>query len=121
MSANFTHAITWCGSPATVTCDGKCSKAWGINHRPRLKYDDKDPDDFAWLSDGETGEAPADPGTYEGGRGKPTSPATMNKWCARECERSVINCDGAIQPPPDFSERVLNKPSKHPAEATPCQ
>jgi len=48
---------------ATVVCDGNCSKAWGNNSRPKvyLSDEDTDPDDFAFLADGELGDAPANP------------------------------------------------------------
>jgi hypothetical protein len=78
------------GMPGTLACDGKCNKAWGINQRPKV-WLSTDIDDSVELADDELGEAPVDPGTYEGGCGKPEnaeSGADMNKWCARECERS---------------------------------
>lgn len=98
----YTRDINYAFQPCTVACDGKCSKAWGINQRPR-KYLSGDPDeaetakewgrradDFVWFADDELGEAPEDPGTYEGGHAKPLGPHEMNKWCTRECERSVL-------------------------------
>ncbi len=72
--------ITWFGRKCTLACDGKCEKAWGINSRPSQG------DTFK--KDEELGIAPEDPGTYEGGQGK--CPGSLNKWCARECERSEI-------------------------------
>lgn len=64
--------IMWFGRSAKLFCDGLCGQAWGIN----------------WT--GEKGEtAPDDPGTYEGGHGKDAG--SLNKWCARECERSNIS------------------------------
>jgi len=79
-------AIIWSGAPVILVCDGKCNKAWG-NLRPKT-YLSEDPDDVIYASDGELGEAPEDPGTYEGGQGK--QPRSLNKWCARQCERSTI-------------------------------
>jgi hypothetical protein len=86
----------------TLTCDGNCAKAWGINTRPRTQFSD-DPDDYEFHADGELGDAPTNPGTYEGGEGK--APLSLNKWCARECERSTIGNKRL----PDFSRRVYNK------------
>ena len=82
--------ITWFGRRAALMCDGKCHKAWGINNRPSLQLSN-DCDDVLYLSDDECGEAPAHPGTWEGAHTKPTCESEyLNKWCARECERSVI-------------------------------
>jgi hypothetical protein len=78
------------GSPVAVVCDGNCAKAWGLNSRPRRQLSENE-DDYMFLPDEELGEAPADPGTYEGNDGKPTSPEDqMNRWCVRECERSTM-------------------------------
>jgi hypothetical protein len=62
--------ITFFGQPAKVGCDGRCGKAWGINGRAKVRLSD-DEDDFYWPADDELGDAPADPGSYEGGYGKP--------------------------------------------------
>ena len=66
-------------------CDGNCRKAWGVCQRPR-------DDDDRFLTDSEIpGDAPVDPGTYEGESGKPENAQSgrdMNKWCFRQCERS---------------------------------
>jgi hypothetical protein len=76
--------------------------------------DGSDPDDFAWLSDDELGDAPVDPGTYEGGHAKPvgaTSAEHMNKWCVRECERCAMSAPGAWSEPlalRDFAHRYFN-------------
>ena len=106
------------GGPVTAVCDGKCDKAWGHNNRPKVYLhpdgEDGDPDDFYYLPDHELGEAPEDPGTYEGGHGKPVGDDDlMNKWCVRECERSGTfghNYGGVRRdyPPHDFSDRVYN-------------
>ena len=91
--------------------DGKCNKAWGVNQRPKIQLSDDD-DDIAWLADSELGEAPIDPGTYEGGEGKPLTPK-HNKWCFRECERSS-NCPVSEIPKlKSFEERRYNQPWKH--------
>lgn len=101
--------IVYFGKPCVLACDAQCHKAWGINNRPRVYLEDDtltvypndnqhypddetiNPDDHASLADHELGDAPLDPGTYEGGEGKPQSDdELLNKWCARECERSDI-------------------------------
>ena len=103
--------------PVAVVCDAKCNKAWGITGRPREQLSE-DVDDFAYLSDVELGDAPRDPGTWEGGHGKPVRPEDrMNKWCVRECERSSM-----YPPAPgdrfdelvlkDFSKRRFNMPQR---------
>lgn len=80
----LTKQITWFGRKCTLACDGKCNKAWGINSRPSKNN--------KFLPDNELGEAPDNPGTFEGGQGK--KPGSLNKWCARECERSDIFEEG---------------------------
>ena len=111
----LTKQIKAFGEALEIRCDGKCSKAWGVNNRPQEHFDPADPDDYAFLADQEIeGDAPRDPGTYEGGHGKPsgedlTDPARMNKWCFRECER----CVEAPRMPHDFSTRLFNIPSRH--------
>ena len=101
-------AITYFGQPAVLACDGRCNKAWGINHRPRVQLSG-DPDDYEWLTDFELGEAPINPGTFEGRDGKPVRPKQqLNKWCARECERSVLAKPGETIELPDFSQRLSN-------------
>lgn len=112
----YTQQIPWSGRAVTLACDGQCAKAWGINARPKVRFGN-DPDDHALLADHELGFAPADPGTYEGGHAKPDGPADMNKWCARECERSKIFEAGQTVALPEFSKRLYNQPWKHP-EAT---
>lgn len=114
--------ITFVGQTAKVACDGNCSKAWGGSERPRVQLSNN-VDDFAWLADGELGEAPRDPGTYEGidMEGKPTrvtGPDDLNRWCVRECERMSMSSPGTWrQPLPvrDFSQRLYNIPSSDPA------
>ncbi len=103
--------IQYFGRPWKVACDEKCSKAWGINNRPSEKISDN-PDDFVWLSDDELGEAPIDPGTYEGGQAKPTNKSEIpNKWCVRECERCVRLGPDQLSHPielKDFTGRIYN-------------
>jgi hypothetical protein len=106
--------LIYFGRNATHACDGKCNKAWGNNNRPTIQLSD-DPDDFAYLADGELGEAPKISGIYEGGDNKPVDakgPDDINKWCVRECERAWLS--DPYQPNaepqlPDFSARFYNK------------
>ena len=106
--------ITYFGQQIIVACDEKCNKAWGINNRPKIQFDDNNEDDYAYLSDDELNEAPIDPGTYEGFEmsGKPEiKEERLNKWCIRECERSYRG-----QLPielKDFSKKIYNIPSLH--------
>ena len=77
----FSEEITYLGNRIKVTCDGICSKAWGRSLRERDNNHDM-------ITDRKLGIAPADPGTYEGGEGKPASAKeSPNPWCVRECER----------------------------------
>ena len=116
----LSRAITYCGRDAVLACDGKCSKAWGINGgRPKISFDPKDPDDYAYLPDQDVGEAPDQSDIGEGGHGKPRHPEDrLNKWCARECERSsILSGDDMASPAdhlPDFSNLHYNMPSRHP-------
>lgn len=104
--------ILYCGCRTIIACDEKCNKAWGVNNRPRINLSEDD-DDICYLADDELGEAPADPGTYEGGHSKPPCAEYMNKWCARECERSHLFNIGKEIRLADFSKRVYNQPWKH--------
>lgn len=67
--------VLFFGKQVYMVCDKKCHKAWGINGNSNFlkKLFCK---------------APENPGTYEGGQGK--NPLSHNKWCARECERSIL-------------------------------
>lgn len=109
--------ITYFGIKAKIVCDQKCNKAWGINSRPKLEFDENEPEDYAFLADDELGKAPEDPGTYECNCGKPTDKNQIpNKWCVRECERSAISKPYESHLPlelPDFSKRFYNLPRKH--------
>lgn len=109
----FMKQVLYGGKVMVLACDGQCNKAWGINSRPSIKFDEKDPDDNALLADNEVGDAPTNPGTYEGGHGKPNSPAEMNKWCSRECERSSMAAVGEPVVLRDFTKRCYNQPWKH--------
>lgn len=126
------------GKQVKIACDEKCNKAWGVNRRPRVypelgdkiyglndesiypgvDYDDKyDVDNSAMCSDDELGDAPENPGTYEGGEAKPTHKSQIpNKWCVRECERCAWSDPGKHNEPlvlKDFSKRRYNQPWKH--------
>jgi hypothetical protein len=111
----YLKLITYFGKKVAVACDGNCAKAWGINSRPRVQLS-VNPDDYEFKSDGELGDAPVDPGTYEGGVAKPepNDPDKLNKWCVRECER--CNWYGELEQEKrqrtvvfrDFSRRVRN-------------
>jgi hypothetical protein len=104
--------ILYFGHKLILACDACCEKAWGINNRPRLQVSPTDEDDYAFQADGELEEAPADPGTVEGGDCKPRLPRErLNKWCCRECERSVRVKPGEDCELPDFTLRVYNIPS----------
>lgn len=112
----FEKQITFWGQEARVACDGQCHKAWGIQQRPRVMLgNEDDPDDYYYIPDQELDEAPIYPGTYEGGQGKPRSPENYhNRWCVRECERSVMTEPGHPNEElllPDFSQRRYNKKS----------
>jgi hypothetical protein len=109
--------ITYCSQQAKVACDRLCSKAWGISNRPKVQLSGNE-DDYAFLADGELGDAPADPGTYEGGHAKPASPDEFpNKWCVRECERCSMSrpCEYSLPlAVRSFAERRYNIPASDP-------
>ncbi len=116
MTTIIAKNISWFGDPALLFCDARCDKAWGISNRP-LNRLGEDIDDFEFLSDTETPTAPANPGTFEGECGKPKSPEfRLNKWCARECERSCILEAGETGSLKDFSKRRPNFQSRHDAK-----
>lgn len=122
--------ITYFGQASVLVCDGQCNKAWGMNSRPQLYFmekgpckprllregeDPRDDDDYVYIADGELGEAPEQPGTSEGGDCKPfngklnqANAHLMNKWCARECERSVIVRKGEKIELPDLANPTPN-------------
>lgn len=96
--------IIYCGPVVVLACDARCDRAWGITIRPRVDADLKDQGSHAFQTDSELGEAPADPLTREGGVGKPRNPEErLNKWCTRECERSVMVAPGEDFDLPDFA------------------
>jgi hypothetical protein len=98
-----------------IACDARCDKAWGISQRPRVELSSVEPDDYAFWADGELGVAPVDPGTYEGGHGKPRRPQDrLNKWCFRECERCAEAPTLDDISLPDFTVRHYNMPHLHP-------
>ena len=109
--------IQWFRSPATLKCDGRCDKAFGINGRPQRKLSEN-PDDYVYLSDDEVGIAPGPGetvGVSEGGHMKPSAvplsdPEQMNKWYSRECERSVVTTTD--EPAPDLTNPKPNIPRK---------
>lgn len=106
--------VRYFDQPMAVACDVKCDKAWGVSQRPRVYFDPADEDDSAYVSDGELGTAPIDPGTYEGGYGKPQMPAQrMNKWCVRECERCIRVDMGELATYVGFDRLRYNQPRKH--------
>ncbi|MGH1336033.1 MAG: hypothetical protein ACRBFS_07880 [Aureispira sp.] len=109
--------ITYFGQSMKVACDEKCNKAWGIIARPKIEFEEQDLDDYAFLSDDELGEAPIDPGTYEGGQAKPIDNNQIpNKWCVRQCERCASSELGKPNEElelPDYSKRSYNQPWKH--------
>lgn len=108
--------VTYFGQRMRVGCDRNCAKAWGINNRPKIEFSE-DLDDYVFLADDELGDAPKDPGTYEGGQGKPSSPDDFpNKWCVRECERCAHSKVGEYEDdllPIDLSKRHYNMPWLH--------
>lgn len=112
----YTAQILFFGRQAIVTCDGNCKKAWGISNRPLDQFSD-DPDDIAYKLDSELGDAPEDPGTYEGGFGKPLSVEEFpQKWCVRECERCGMSKIGEPLQKRDYSKLHYNMPWLHPTE-----
>ncbi len=111
-----------------LSCDGRCDKAWGINGRPKLYFQEeegqprrlkkreepRDPDDYVYVRDSELGKAPgpgATVGVAEGSDMKPSAEPLvdgerMNKWCARECERSGWSETPDLErPQPNFRRR----------------
>lgn len=123
-----TKSITFAGKRVTLACDGNCAKAWGINGRPRHHFQDPEdePDDYVYLADSslETAPGPGETvGMSEGGHMKPSATriddgAQMNKWCARECERSVMVDEGERVTLPDMEHPTPNCPNLHPPTAT---
>jgi hypothetical protein len=99
--------ITAYGKQVILACDANCAKAFGISRRPKIEYED--PDDYTFLADSEVPDAPA-PLCWEGPDGKPETPEErLNKWCFRQCERSV---SGTLIQIPDWSVRRHNLKSR---------
>lgn len=116
----FTKQVQAYGEQVIIACDGKCNKAWGVNCRPSVDLDGKNEDNNYMVPDGDLGEAPKDPGTYEGGHGKPynaQSGEDMNKWCFRECERCEFYKVGEELKLKDFSKKRYNQPWTEEAKA----
>lgn len=112
--------IRYFGQPVLAACDANCRKAWGINSRPTVHLSGNE-DNFEWLADGELGDAPADPGTYEGDAAKPIRlDDRLNRWCVRECERCQKVDAGLYElgeiKPKDFAERARNIPAGTPSK-----
>lgn len=130
--------IVYFGKPAQVACDNNCRKAWGISMRPCVYFDasgvpmgvrtddglgdfePRDWDNHAYIPDYLLGEAPDNPGTSEGFQYKPPweddTPAKINKWCVRQCERNEMEShpDDPRQAPlalPDFGDYRFNIPA----------
>ena len=108
----YTKRVAFCGADVLIACDGKCSHAWGPR-RPKQQLS-PDPEgvtvwapDVVWASDDEAGPCPLQGMDLdsEGGDLKPDSPALMNKWCARACERKTL-CDL----PPQGGQMVVSVP-----------
>jgi hypothetical protein len=84
-----------------------------------IEYDEElyDEDDYCFLTDDELPDAPINPGTSEGGHFKPQHPDDrLNKWCARECERSEIIDPGKPIIIRTFDEPFYNQPWLHEGE-----
>lgn len=108
----YTTKIVYFEKRCVVACDGNCSKAWGISVRPRVQLSDNW-DDVVFLADDELPDAPAYTGTFEGGDAKPASPeGGHNRWCVRQCERSVVVGVGEPITLPDWSQRLHNLPHR---------
>lgn len=108
------------GEQRIIGCDGKCNKAWGVICRPIVDLDGKGEDNHYLLGDDDLGEAPEDPGTYEGGDGKPfdaQSGEDMNRWCFRQCERCEDCKVGEELQLKDWSKKRYNKPWTDEAKA----
>ncbi len=81
-------------------------------------FDNEYYDDYVFLSDEELGRAPVNPGTYEGNDCKPKSTKDrLNKWCARECERSKLIEANTEFNLCNFSTRIYNKGERYEKES----
>jgi len=102
--------IRYCGKLRTLVCDMRCEMAWGMNSRPKRMLSQNE-DDYIYLSDDELLAqglyAPSKSPCTEGGDNKPLpEEQKFNRWCARECERSII-LDGT---PLDMTKPIPNIP-----------
>ncbi len=98
------------GQPCALACDARCEKAWGLSRRPQILVSE-DPVEWAFRSDLELPTAPAHPGTTVGSEVKPRGPGErLNRWCAEECERSLmLRVGDELAQLPDFSNRVKSR------------
>lgn len=119
MNRIWIKPVLYVGAPVLIACDGRCSHAWG-RRRPRTELDPDEPDDYVAASDDDAGPCPLTGMELDadGGDTKPDSPADMNRWCARSCERSVlVNTSMGVVTSidlPDWSRQRFNMPSRHP-------
>ena len=116
----FKKQVQAYGEQRIIGCDGKCNKAWGVMCRPSVDLDGKDEDNNYMLGDDDLDDAPQDPGTYEGGHGKPYNAVSgddMNKWCFRQCERCVVCKVGEELELKDWSKKQYNQPWTEEAQA----
>ncbi len=102
---------------SVLVCDGRCDKAWGWEGRPKRQLSQNE-DDYVYLGDEELGEAP-EPGRtaicMEGADAKPSrvrlfdvDSMLMNRWCARQCERSTVidvSLPDMVHPEPNMLKR----------------
>lgn len=101
----------------TISCDGKCHKAWGVNGRRlengNIRMASSDEEDVIYLSDNDVPDVANTSQFLEGGEGKPEIIGKHNKWCMRECERS--SWTKGLEDPKilDFSYEVYNMPESH--------
>ena len=110
----YSSEIIYFQQKAVISCDLKCYKAWGTNTRSRVQISENE-EDWAWLADDELGMAPEISPTTEGDHHKPNPSEegnVHNRWCVRECERSVMTKPGEPIVLRDFSERFFNIPHK---------
>jgi hypothetical protein len=103
--------VQYFAQPMKVGCDEKCNKAWGWANRP--SEENEDGEVIYWFSDSDLGDAPVNPGTYEGRDAKPLSPKEFpNRWCVRQCERCTRSKFGESDKPlvyDDWNKPVYNK------------
>ncbi len=77
--ALLTTSILYFGKRCLAVRDRKYNKALGLNvDRPQWR-EPAQPDDGIWLADADVGIALANPGSYEGGQGKPSTPPRVHR------------------------------------------